>query len=69
MAKSTILEVKRGRKWVRLNVNVAIARNKRYGRCVECRKPAKAHRRSASGSQAAHIEHFDDNPKCSLSGR
>ncbi len=69
MPKSTILEVKRGRKWGRLSVNDAIARYERHGRCIKCHKPAKAHRRSAKGKQAAHVEHFDDNPKCSLSGR
>jgi hypothetical protein len=69
MPKSTVLEVKRGRTWVRLNVNDAISQNERHGRCIECHKPAKAHGRSAGGSQAAHVEHFDANPKCSRSGR
>ena len=69
MPKSIILEVKHGKKWIRLNVNVAIVRNQRVGRCIECHKPAKAHQRSTSGTQAAHVEHFDDNPRCSLSGR
>ncbi len=54
---------------MQLKVDVAIARNERHGRCVECHKPAMAHRRSARGTQAAHVEHFDANPKCSLSGR
>jgi hypothetical protein len=69
MPKSTTLEVKHGKTWVRMNVNVAIARIRRHGRCVQCHKPARAHRRSASGAQAAHVEHLDANPECSLSGR
>ena len=69
MPKSTMLEVKHGRKWIRLNVNVAIARNERHGRCIECHKSAKAHSRAASGRQAAYVEHFKNNPECSLSGR
>ena len=69
MPKSTMLEVNRWKTWVRLNVNVAIPRNWRHGRCIECHKPAKAYRRSASGTQATHVEHFDDNPEYPLSGR
>jgi hypothetical protein len=69
MPKSTTLEVKRGKTWVRLSVNDAIARNERHGRCVECHKRARAHECSRGGGQAAHIEHFKANPKCSLSGR
>jgi hypothetical protein len=69
MAKSTALEVKRGKMWIRLNVNDAIASGERHGRCVECQKAAKVHERSRGGGQAAHIEHFKANPKCSRSGR
>jgi hypothetical protein len=69
MPKSITFEVKRGKKWIRMNVNVAIVRNVRHGRCIECHKRVKVHGRSRGGSQAAHIEHFVANPKCSLSGR
>jgi hypothetical protein len=69
MPKSIAFGVIRGKMWIRMNVNVAIAQNKRRGRCIECHKPARVHRRSRSGSQAAHIEHLVANPKCSLSGR
>jgi hypothetical protein len=36
------------------------------GRCIECREPVRPHRIGTTG-QAAHFEHLERNPKCSLS--
>jgi hypothetical protein len=54
--------------WIRLNVDDALARNERHGRCIECHKSAGAHRRSANGGQAPLVEHLEAKPKRSLSG-
>ena len=35
-------------------------------KCVECNKPVRAHKESSNG-MAAHFEHFERNPDCSLS--
>ena len=36
-------------------------------RCIECGKQVRAHKRGTTG-QAAHFEHQERNPSCSLSG-
>ena len=36
-------------------------------RCIECKEPVRPHR--AGGHAAAHFEHLDRNPACSLSHR
>jgi hypothetical protein len=42
-------------------------RDKPVFRCVECGKRVRAHKGSEYGE--AHFEHFERNPKCSLSDR
>ncbi len=37
-------------------------------RCVECGERVRAHRKGTTG-QAAHFEHLQANPKCTLSKR
>lgn len=66
MALSTQLEVMVSGKWQTMNVDVALAINERYGRCVKCGKDARAHARGKNGA-AAHVEHLKRNPECPLS--
>jgi RNA polymerase-binding transcription factor DksA len=66
MARSTELEVEANGKWEIKNVDDALAIGKRYGQCVKCHEPARAHRRGKNGA-AAHVEHLSRNKKCPLS--
>ena len=36
-------------------------------RCIECNQPVRAHK--SGGHAAAHFEHLERNPDCSLSDR
>jgi len=64
MAKSTEIEVQINGQWKRMKVTDALAMNERYGRCIECHQPARAHARAKNGA-AAHVEHLSWNEKCS----
>jgi hypothetical protein len=68
MAKSTKLDVLINGKWKRTTVEDALAIGERYGRCIECERPARAHSQGRNGA-AAHVEHLSWNKKCSLSHR
>jgi hypothetical protein len=66
MPRSTFLEVPQGKNWVRMSVAGALSAGLRSGRCVECQQPVRAHKASVNG-MAAHVEHRNKNPRCSLS--
>lgn len=66
MPKSSEIEVKVGNQWKRLHVTSALARNERYGRCVNCKNPARAHSLGKNGA-AAHVEHLKRSRACNLS--
>ena len=51
--------------WVSRTISEALERNKRNGRCVECKMPVRAHRKANNG-MAAHFEHLAKSPHCSL---
>jgi transposase len=68
MPKSAVLEINVNGKWKRVSVPDAIAMNERYGRCIECKQPARGHRKGRNGA-AAHVEHLDWNERCSLRQR
>ena len=52
---------------LRIRIAARRDRNKKRSdfRCVKCGMPVRAHRGSEYGG--AHFEHFERNPKCSLS--
>jgi len=50
------------RRWETITVEEAL-RTEEDGRCVECKKPVRAHKASISG-MAAHFEHLRQNPSC-----
>ena len=64
--RSTTCEVMIGSAWKTITVEQAIATNQQDGRCVECKMPVRVHRQATNG-MAAHFEHRDKNPACSLS--
>lgn len=41
----------------------------RNGRCIGCYEPVRVHKTGTKDKPAAHIEHLNHNPKCSLSDR
>lgn len=49
-----------------MNVLDALAVSERYGQCVKCHEPVRAHARGKNGA-AAHVEHLKRNKKCPLS--
>ena len=67
MPKSADFEIERNGRWEGISVIEVLAINEKRGRCIECRKPGKAHRVSRHGTQAAHFEHDKRNPGCSRS--
>jgi hypothetical protein len=52
-----------------LHVDEAIRQEIRRGFCIECGEPAKVFRAARNGAFAAHVEHFQRNPACSLSDK
>jgi hypothetical protein len=53
------------RRWETITVAEALRTNE-VGRCVECKRPVRAHRAATNG-MAAHFEHLTRNPACSRS--
>lgn len=60
-------EVMRLGTWKRITIQEALETKEQYACCPECRKRVRAHRKAKDGSTAAHFEHLQRNPDCSLS--
>ena len=58
-----------GKELRQLHVDEAIRQEIRRGFCIECGEPAKVFRAARNGAFAAHVEHFQRNPACSLSDK
>ena len=59
-------DIKINGKWQRITLAKALALDKtRTLRCVECEGQVRAHREGRNG-EAAHFEHLQQNPGCSL---
>ena len=66
MALTTVLEVKRGNIWTKVEAGDVAETPERHGRCTKCKKPVTAHKRGKNGA-AAHPEHRQENTKCPFS--
>jgi hypothetical protein len=66
MAKGVVCEVLNAKGWRSIGVDDYLTLRETGGRCLECKEPIRAHKRSVNG-MAAHFEHRRRNPKCSLS--
>jgi len=65
MPKSIECEVLTSKGWSTVNVEEYLTLHEKGGRCLECKKPIRAHKQSING-MAAHFEHLQSNPSCSL---
>jgi hypothetical protein len=68
MAKSVVCEVLNAKGWRSIGVEDYLTLRESGGRCLECKQPVRAHKRSVNG-MAAHFEHLKRNPKYALSDR
>jgi hypothetical protein len=68
MARSVACEVLTGKGWKTITVDDYLTLRETGGRCLECKEPIRAHKRSVNG-MAAHFEHLKSNPSCSLGDR
>lgn len=67
MPRSTMCEVLSGDRWQLMDIEEALPnRGAVEMRCPECKRPVRPHRAGTTG-QAAHFEHTEANPDCSLS--
>lgn len=68
MPKMTECKVRRGSVWETISISEALATGESNCQCIECQMPVKPHRQAVNG-MAAHFEHIQRNPDCSLSDR
>jgi hypothetical protein len=68
MARSLVCEVLKGKGWAAMTVDDYLTMRESGGRCIECKKPIRAHKLSVNG-MAAHFEHRNASSGCSLGDR
>lgn len=61
-----VIEIQIKGEWKRITVTDALTISERYGRCIECKEPARCHKKAKNGA-AAHVEHLKWNKDCRLS--
>ena len=67
MPASLSCELWNGRHWVSITIEQALELpSRRRKRCPECGGRVRAHKASDDGIMAAHFEHFERHPGCSL---
>jgi len=66
MPKSVECEVRTIEGWTVIGIEEYLKLGHKGGRCEECKKPVRAHKRSVNG-MAAHFEHWERNRSCSRS--
>ena len=68
MPRMIFCEVNRSLDWRRIGIDEALDTAEKHGRCPECHRRVRAHKRSVNG-MAAHFEHLARNPACRLSDK
>ncbi len=65
MARSTVCEIQRPDGWYLCEIEEALRRGERHGRCPECQGPVQAYQGSGDGTDA-HFAHSRANARCAL---